>query len=263
MDLGIKGKVAIVAASGKGLGKAAAFGFASEGAIPSMCDVDKKALFEAAEEIKKATGVQPLAVLADVTVESDVKALIQKTVDRFGRIDILVNNAGGPPPASFLDISVEQWRKGVELNLMSTIYLCREVLPYMQKQKWGRIINITSVAVKQPIPGLILSNTARSGVVGLSKTLSNELAKENILINCVCPGYTLTKRVEDLAINEAAKLGVKVEDVMRSYEKDIPMGRLGRPEELADLILFLASERASYITGTSIQCDGGYVRGTL
>lgn len=261
MDLGIRGKVAIVAASGKGLGKAAAFGFAREGSNPVMCDIDKESLFEAAEEIKGATGVQPLAVVADVTVESDVKALIENAIERYGRIDILVTNAGGPPPASFVDIRIEQWRKGIELNLMSTIYLCREVIPYMRKNKWGRIINITSVAVKQPIAGLILSNTSRSGVIGLSKSLSNELARDNILVNCVCPGYTLTKRVEDLAAGQAAKLGIKVEEVIRDYEKDIPMGRLGRPEELANLILFLASERASYITGTAIQCDGGYVKG--
>lgn len=263
MDLGLKDRVALVTASSKGLGRAVATGLAREGAKVAICARGKEQLLKTAEEIASTTGSSVLPVQTDVTKYLEVESLVKQVVEEFGGIDILVCNAGGPPQAVFLELSVEEWRKGIELNLMSTIYLVREVVPHMRKRKWGRIINMTSVAVKQPIDGLILSNVARTGVVALSKTLSNELAKDNILVNTVCPGYTLTKRVEELAKTRSMKEGISSEDVVKVWEGMIPMGRLGKPEEFADLVVFLASDRASYITGVTIQVDGGYVKSTF
>lgn len=260
MDLGLKDKVAIVTASSRGLGKAVAMGLAREGAKVVICARGEEQLMKAAEEIRSSTGSRVLPVRTDVTKDTEVKSLVNRSLDEFGKIDILVCNAGGPPQAQFHEVSVEEWRKGIELNLMSTIYLIREVLPHMKKHKWGRIVNMTSVAVKQPIDGLILSNVARTAVVALSKTLSNELAIDNILVNTVCPGYTLTKRVEELAEARSKEEGISVREVFSRWEKSIPMGRLGKPEEFANLVVFLASERASYITGVTIQVDGGYVK---
>jgi len=176
-------------------------------------------------------------------------------------VDILVCNAGGPPSGVFDEFSPEQWRQAIELNLMSTINLCRAVVPLMQKQRWGRIINITSVSAKQPIDGLILSNMSRAGVLGFSKSLANELARDNITVNCVCPGYTRTERVQELANRMAQRESIAVEAVFQRWEANIPMRRLGEPPELAALVVFLASERASYITGTAIPVDGGYIKG--
>ncbi|MBD3306301.1 SDR family oxidoreductase, partial [candidate division KSB3 bacterium] len=178
-------------------------------------------------------------------------------------VHILVNNAGGPPSKTFAETSITDWRDGVELNLMSAIFFCKAVLPHMRRQRWGRIINITSLAVKQPIDGLILSNAVRAGVTGFAKTLANEAAAENILVNNVCPGYTHTERVDALLETTAARQGIPREAALQQIESKIPLGRMGRPEELANLIVFLASERASYLTGASIQVDGGLFRGLL
>ncbi len=263
MDLGIKGKVAIVAASSKGLGKAVAMGLAEEGVKVTICARGEETLKEAAREIESRTGAEILAICADVTQLKDIKNLVSETVKKHGNVDILVNNAGGPPLGIFPNFSEEDWKKAVELNLMSTINLTREAIPYMQRQKWGRIINITSVAVKQPIEGLILSNTVRAGVVGLAKTLSNELAADNITVNNICPGRILTDRIRSLAQGRAKQQGKSPEEIMISWENDIPMRRLGKPEELANLVVFLASERAAYITGTTVQVDGGVVKSLL
>jgi len=260
MDLGLKDRVAIVTASSKGLGKAVASGLAFEGARVVICARGEERLVKTAEEIGALAGSSVLPIPTDVTKYAEVKSLVERVVEMFGRVDILICNAGGPPQASFLELSTEDWYRAIELNLMSTIYLAREVIPHMKRQRWGRIVNMTSVAVKQPIDGLILSNVARTGVVALSKTLSNELARDNILVNTVCPGYTLTERVEELARRRAARDGISPEDVFRMWEGMIPMGRLGRAEEFANLVVFLASERASYITGVAIQIDGGYVK---
>jgi len=176
-------------------------------------------------------------------------------------VDILVNNAGGPPAATFLELSDKQWQAALRLNLLSTIWLSREAVPHMQKQRWGRIINMTSVAVKQPIDGLMLSNAVRAGVIGFAKTLANELATDNILVNSVCPGFILTERVLELSEVLAVKRQESPESVMRTWEESIPLRRLGKVEEFANLVVFLASERAGYITGNSIQIDGGYYRG--
>jgi 3-oxoacyl-[acyl-carrier protein] reductase len=261
MDLGLKDKVAMVAASSQGLGKAVALGLAQEGAKLTICARGQEKLNQTAAEIRDRTGAEVLAVGIDVTVEADVQRLVEETLAQYGRVDILVCNAGGPPSGVFDDFSPEQWRQAIELNLMSTVNLCRAVVPLMREQRWGRIINITSVSAKQPIDGLILSNMSRAGVLGFSKSLANELARDNITVNCVCPGYTRTERVQELADKMAQRESSTVEAVFQRWEVSVPMRRMGEPPEFAALVVFLASERASYITGTAIQVDGGYIKG--
>jgi len=261
MDLGLKDRVAIVAASSKGLGKAVAMGLAKEGALLALCSRHAKTLAAAAEEIRHATGTDVLAESVDVTVEAQVSAFIRKTLDHFGRLDICVTNAGGPPSKTFAETTVEDWRQGVDLNLMSTLFFARDVLPLMQQQRWGRLITITSVTVKQPVDGLILSNSVRAAVSGLVKTLSNEYGPSNVLVNNVCPGYTLTARLDELANRLASASGESRQQVEERWTSQVPLRRLARPEEFADVVVFLASERASYITGASIAVDGGFVKG--
>lgn len=263
MDLGLKDKVALVAAASKGLGKATALELAREGANVAICARTEVTLQAAAGEIERANGSEVLAVVANVSKADDIERLVQTTVDHFGRLDILVTNAGGPPAGYFLDLDDEAWFAAIELTLMSTVRLCRAAVPHMRQNGWGRIVNITSVSVKQPIDNLLLSNALRAGVVGLAKTLSNQFAGDGITVNSVCPGWTLTDRVAELNAARAREQGVPVEKVERQVTANIPMGRMGRPEELAALIAFLASERAGYITGTAIQVDGGYVKGLL
>lgn len=263
MDLGLRNKVAIVCASSRGLGKAVALGLAEEGVNLTICARGNEELQRTDEEIRSKSNVQVLAIQGDVAKPADIRKIVTETLNKFLTIHILVNNAGGPPLGNFMDLTPDDWQKALDLNLLSTINFIREVIPVMRKQNWGRVINITSVAVKQPIEGLILSNTARAGIVGLTKTLSNEFARENILFNNVCPGRILTDRILELARARADKTGMSIEDVFTSMENDIPIGRIGKPRELADLVVFLASERASYITGTTIQVDGGVVKGII
>ncbi len=251
----------MVAASSQGLGKAVAEGLAREGAKLALCARTHATLSSTAEEIRMKTGVEVLTRPVDVTLYDQVRRFVAETVERFGRVDICVTNAGGPPAKPFSATSVEDWQASVNLNLMSTLYFAREVLPLMQRQKWGRLITITSVAVKQPIEGLILSNAVRSAVSGLVKSLSNEYAKYNVLVNNVCPGYTLTARLDELAGKLAAAEHVEPRRIQERWATQIPLGRLGHPEEFANLVVFLASERSSYITGQSIAVDGGYVKG--
>jgi len=262
MDLGLKNRVAIVAASSQGLGKAVAMGLAREGAKLAICARTEATLHATAEEIRRATGAEVLAQPVDVTDYDQVRSFVGETVKRFSRVDICVTNAGGPPAKPFSDTTVEDWEAAVNLNLMSTLYFAREVLPLMQKQKWGRFITITSVAVKQPVEGLILSNAVRSAVSGLVKSLANEYGKDNVLVNNVCPGYTQTARLDELAAKLAAAQGLEPEQVRARWAAQVPLQRLGQPEKFANLVVFLASECASYITGQSILVDGGYAKGT-
>ena len=261
MDLGIKDRVAVVAASSQGLGQAVARGLAKEGAKLALCARTASALNTAAEEIRRDTGAEVMTHALDVTDYAEVRRFIAAVVERFGRLDICVANAGGPPAKSFAETTIEDWRAAADLNLMSTVYLAKEALPVMQRQRWGRFIAITSVAVKQPVDGLILSNAVRSGVSGLIKTLANEYGRHGVLVNNVCPGYTATARLEELSHRLAEKEGVDPAEIGERWASQTALGRVGRPEEFADLVVFLASERATYITGASIAVDGGLVKG--
>ena len=263
MDLGLKHKVALVGASSKGLGKAIALGLAEEDAKVTICARDSDTLEETAAEIREKTGAAVLAVPADVSQPEQVSELIAKTIDRFDGIDILVSNAGGPRAGRFADLSPEDYQTALHLNLLSTINLCRGVVPSMKARGGGRIINLTSISVKQPVDGLMLSNMARTGVIGFAKTLASELAPDNILINNVCPGVIFTDRIKQLATVRAEEAGITYEDALANMTQDIPLGRIGDPKEFANLVVFLASDRASYITGTTIQVDGGMAKGLL
>ncbi|UCG03126.1 MAG: SDR family oxidoreductase [Candidatus Heimdallarchaeota archaeon] len=262
MDLRLNGKVALVGASSTGLGKAVALALAEEGTDVIICSRDSDKLRLVSEEIQKK-GTKCLAIPTDLTKYSQVQNLVTRSIEYFGKIDILVTNCGGPPSGEFLDFSVDDWKQAINLNLMSTIYLCKEILPYMVKQNDGRVIMITSVSVKQPIKGLILSNVTRAGVAGLAKSLSNEYGKNNILVNIVCPGYTRTERVEQLAVSLSAKQGLKPVEMIQNWAQLNSLGRLATPEEFANVVVFLASEKASHLTGTAIQIDGGLVKSLL
>jgi 3-oxoacyl-[acyl-carrier protein] reductase len=263
MDLGLKGRVAIVAAASQGLGRAVAEEFAREGCKVAICARTAAELERTATEIGKANGCEVFHQGLDVTDAEGVRRFVEAVENKFGRVDICVTNAGGPPAKKFLDITIEEWRTAVELTLMSSVYFAREVLPRMRRNRWGRLITITSVSVKQPIDGLLLSNSIRAGVTGLAKTLANEFGADGITVNNVCPGYTLTDRLNELAEKQARMTGVAPEDIFKSWSSEIPIGRLARPEEFAALVAFLASERASSINGTSIAVDGGWVKGLL
>ncbi len=260
MDLGLKGKVALVAGASQGIGRAAASGFAREGAKVSICARGEAQLKEAAEMIRRESGGEVLALVADMTRSEDIQKFVAKTVEKFGRLDVVVTNAGGPPPGEFMKFTDEDWEKAFHLSFMSALRLTREAVPHMRKVGGGRVINITSYAVKEPISGLVLSNAIRSAVVGLAKTLSRELAKDGILINTICPGRIDTERARKLNQARAERLKRPVEEINREMAAEVPLGRYGTAEETADLIVFLASERTSYITGTTIAIDGGLVR---
>ena len=264
MELGLRNRVALVCAASQGLGKAAAAGFAREGAHVVICSRDARRLGAAAKEIgTDAPGVRVLPVKADVSKAADIRRLVRTALAEFGRIDVLVTNAGGPPVGEFPDLDDRTWQQGIELNLMSTIRLIREVLPAMQKRKWGRIINITSFVARQPADDLIISSTVRPGIFGLSKVLANRCSHDGILINSVAPGFILTARQQEISALRAKAKGVTTEEYIAGMAKSVPAGRLGRPEELADVIVFLGSERASYVSGTVITVDGGLVKGLL
>ena len=263
MDLGLKDKVALVAASSQGLGRAVAEELAAEGASLILCARDSQTLDHTAAAIAERNNARVLAVPADVTAVDDIKRLVEAGIERFGRIDILVTNAGGPPAGRFDQLTREQWEQAIRLTLLSAVELTRQVLPGMRERRWGRILNITSIAVKQPVENLLLSNSLRAGLTGFARTLANEVAADGVTVNNVLPGYTRTERLDELAEMMAEKQGISASEFRGKWEKEIPMGRLGEPREFAAVVAFLASERASYITGTSVQVDGGWIRSLL
>jgi 3-oxoacyl-[acyl-carrier protein] reductase len=261
VDLGLRNRVAIVAASSQGLGKAVALGLAREGTKLALCARTEATLTATAEEIHRATGAEVLTRAIDVTNPNHVREFVAETARDFGRIDVCVTNAGGPPSKSFADTTLDDWQRASDMNFMSTVYFAKEVLPVMQERRWGRFIAITSMTVKQPVDGLILSNAVRSGVSGLVKSLANEYGPYNVLVNSVCPGYTATARLMELAQRLADQQGVTPQEIEERWASQTPLRRVGRPEEFADVVVWLASERSSYVTGVSLQVDGGYVKG--
>ena len=263
MDLGLRGKIALVAASSKGLGRAVAEELAAEGAHLVMCARGKDTLEQTAESIRQKAAVKVIAVAADVSDPNDAARVVKAAFDEFGRVDILVTNSGGPPSAPFESLTPEIWDAATRLLLKSAVELTRAVLPGMKERRWGRILNVTSIAAKQPIEGLMLSNSLRAAVIGFARTLANEVAPFGITVNNLLPGYTRTDRVQELARAAGGKAGGSSTDILAKWEKEIPMGRLGEPREFAALAAFLASERASYITGSSIAVDGGWIRSLL
>ena len=256
----LSGKVALVCAASQGLGRAAARALAADGARVAICSRRPDAIASAAAGIARETGADVAAFDADLSRPDGPARVVQQTVDRFGGLDVLVTNTGGPRSARFEALTDEDWRAAFDALVMSVVRLSRAAVPHLRARGGGRIIHITSVSVKQPVDGLMLSNALRAAVTGFSKTLASELASDGILVNCVAPGFTRTERVTELTEATAAREGVGADAVERRIVGQIPMGRLGEPHELASLIAFLASDSGSYVTGTTIQVDGGYVR---
>ena len=261
MDFGLKDRVALVAAASRGIGYAAARELALEGARVFLCSRDERRASEAAQKIHEETGADVAGVAADVTNGSDTERFVRLALERAGRIDVCVTNAGGPPATVFANTDVEMFRQAFELNALSAIRLAKLVLPGMREREWGRIINVTSISVKQPVDGLLLSNTVRAGLTGWAKTVSNEVAADGVTVNSVAPGYTLTERQDELADARGKATGKSKQQMIDSWAEQTPMRRMAKAEEIAAAIAFLASERASYITGVTLQVDGGWVRG--
>ena len=263
MDLGLKGKVAAVAASSQGLGFAAARRLSLEGARVMMCSRDQGNIDKAAKRITAETGGDVYTHVADVSNAAEAVGFVEAAADRFGRVDILVTNAGGPPPGGFRDVGLGELERAYRLTLESAVAMMNTAIPRMREAKWGRIVNITSITVKQPELTLLMSNTMRAALLGFTKSVAREIAADNVLINNVAPGYTRTERLDELAKDLATRKEISVDGIYAEWASRIPAGRLGEPEELANVIAFLCSEAASYVTGVTIQVDGGFVQGLL
>jgi 3-oxoacyl-[acyl-carrier protein] reductase len=261
MDLGLKNRVALIAASSQGIGLATAEAFAAEGCRLAMCARNDQTLQAAAEKIRKRHDAEVFAEAFDVTDPAAVANFVASVAAKFGAVDICVTNAGGPPAKGFLAATLQDWQRALDANFLSTVYFAREVIPHMQRKHWGRIITITSITTKQPIADLVLSNAVRAAVVGLVKSLANEFGKDGILVNNVGPGFTATDRLKELAKSRSIALGKKEEEIFANWAADAPLHRLGEPREVAETIVWLASERASYVTGQTVLVDGGMYKG--
>jgi 3-oxoacyl-[acyl-carrier protein] reductase len=259
----LDGRVALVCAASRGLGRAAAASLAAEGAAVAMCARRADAIAAAADAIARETGASVVPIVADLSRPGDPERVVAETVRHFGGLDVLVTNTGGPPSAPFMALTDEHWQAAIDSLLLSVVRLCRAAVPPMRARGGGRIIHITSVTLRQPVEGLMLSNAVRGALAGFTKTLATELGPDRILVNNVAPGFTRTERVTEIAEAAAAREGVAPGDVEQRFVRQVPMGRLGEPHELANLIAFLASDRGSYITGSTIQVDGGFVRGVF
>jgi 3-oxoacyl-[acyl-carrier protein] reductase len=261
MDLGLKHRVALVAASSQGIGLATAEAFAAEGCRVAMCARNQRALQSGADAIRERHKTEVLSEAMDVTDPSAVTRFVAAVAEKFGGVDICVTNAGGPPAKGFLAASLDDWQSALAANFLSTVYFAREVIPHMQRKRWGRIITITSITTKQPVADLVLSNAVRAAVVGLVKSLANEFGKDGILVNNVGPGFTATDRLKELAKVRAATSGKTEQQMFEAWAADAPVKRLGEPREVAEAIVWLASERASYVTGQTVLVDGGLYKG--
>lgn len=261
MNLGLNNRVALVAASSQGIGRATAEAFAAEGCRVAMCARNPERLQAAVDGIRKQFGVEVLTEALDVSDPSVVTRFVADVAERFGGVDICVTNAGGPPAKGFLDCSLEDWQLALDLNFLSTVHFARAVIPFMRRKRWGRILTITSITTKQPVADLVLSNAVRAAVVGLVKSLANEFGKDGILVNNVAPGFTATERLKELARTRAAASGKTEQELFDGWAADTPLKRLGDPREVAETIVWLASERASYITGQTVLVDGGLYKG--
>ena len=263
MDTGLKNKTVLITASSMGIGKAAAELFAEEGCRVTISSRSKENLLSTSKELKEKYNIEPFWSVCDLNKQKDIENTFTAVSNHFGNIDILVNNCGGPVPGLFQQLDEEDWNFAYEQVLLSSVRFSKLVLPGMMAKNWGRIINLTSISVKQPIDNLILSNSFRAGVTGFTKSLSNEVAKFNITVNNVAPGMTLTGRLYELAVVEAKEKGKSHEEILVEMAKRVPLNRLAKPEEIAAVVVFLASKQASYVTGVTIQVDGGFIKSAI
>jgi len=261
MQTGLKGRVAIVAGSSAGIGRATALAFAAEGAHVALCARRLTEVDRVASEARSRFGVETFTQAFDVGDPAGVHAFVEAAHAKFGHVDVCVPNAGGPPAKPFLETTLEEWERAWQLNLRSAIIFAQAVLPYMQEQHWGRIVTLTSYTVKQPVPELVLSNTIRAGVMGLVRSLAGQFGRDGITVNNVGPGFTSTDRSRRLLETRAQNRGVTYEQVLGDLEREIPIGRMATPEEVAETIVWLASEAAASITGQTILVDGGSYKG--